>query len=370
MTSSNLQSPSSARNYGVDLLRLFAMFSIVLLHVIGQGGSTGHQAFASPAYFGFYTLRFLNEYAMNAFGMITGYVLVQSHLKISRLLSLWAEVLFYSIGISLLFILKDRSVVPILRDEFYTMIFPITSRRYWYISSYFCLCLFIPLINAGLEKLSLKETRNMLIGLFLLICVFGSLNIRRNDPFRMDYGFSTAWLGVLYLFGAACRKYDLPHKIHPFICCLGIVICILGTLFFKYMMDLHSWQLKYTLEWMMMSNVSITYTLCAFFMLNLFAQLKPGINLQKVISFLAPAALGVYLIHTHTMIWENLITDCSSGFADDPFPIFIIKTLGLSLSIFAICIAIDLIRIRLFQILRITHLCNRLGQHFSTLLSK
>ena len=119
------------RNYGIDLLRLLSMFSIVLLHVLGEGGIGQAVAPYSKNYYGYLSIRFLNEFAVDAYGMISGYVMYRSRPKFSRLMVLWLEVLFYSAGLSVLFILFDRASVPVARAECYRMMLPISSGRYW-----------------------------------------------------------------------------------------------------------------------------------------------------------------------------------------------------------------------------------------------
>ena len=146
-----MASIKSERNYGIDLLRIVSMFSIVLLHVLGEGGIGQRVVQFSGNYYGYLTLRFLNEFAVDAFGMVSGYVMCTSRPKLSRLMALWLQVLFYSAGISALFIVFDRSGIPSIRAELYSMLLPITGGRYWYMSCYFCMFFFIPVLNAGLE---------------------------------------------------------------------------------------------------------------------------------------------------------------------------------------------------------------------------
>lgn len=347
----------SGRNYGIDLLRILSMFSIVLLHVLGEGGIGQGVAPFSRNYYGYLTLRFLNEFAVDAFGMVSGYVMCKSRPRISRLISLWLEVLFYSAGISMLFILFNCPVVSSVRAEFYSMLLPITGGRYWYMSCYFCLCLFIPVLNAGLEKLSKRELLGTLLGLFFLICVAGSLNTSRKDPFAMNYGFSAAWLCVLYLAGGAYRIHGEQLRIRAWQALLGIAACVLATVYFKHWMDANRWRLSYTLDWMMMSNVSITYTLTAFFMLTLFARMKPGAAAQKVIRLLSPAALGVYLIHVHPMVWSRFITSRFAGLAGLHWLAMLAAAVAAAMGIFAACMAIELGRIHLFRLIRIEKLC-------------
>lgn len=352
-------SAKDARHYGIDLLRILSMFSIVLLHVLGEGGVGQAVEPFSRNYYAYLSLRFLNEFAVDAYGMITGYVMYKSRPKLSRLLMLWLEVLFYSAGISVLFMLFQRSSVPVLRAEFYSMLLPITGGRYWYMSCYFCLFLLIPVLNAGIEKLTRAEMRNLLASLFLLICVFGSLNTSRKDPFCMNYGFSTAWLCILYLAGAFCSKYQIHTRIRPWQALLGIAVCVLSTVAFKSWMDHNRWRLSYTLDWMLMSNVSITYTLTALFMLNLFARVRPGETARRIIALLSPLSLGVYLIHVHPLVWSQFITSRFAWLAGSHWLLMLLQAAAIALCIFAVCLGIDWIRAFLFHLLRLEPLCRR-----------
>ena len=352
-------SAKDARHYGMDLLRILSMFSIVLLHVLGEGGVGKAVESFSRNYYAYLSLRFLNEFAVDAYGMITGYVMYKSRPKLSRLLMLWLEVLFYSAGISVLFMLFQRSSVPVLRAEFYSMLLPITGGRYWYMSCYFCLFLLIPVLNAGIEKLTRAEMRNLLASLFLLICVFGSLNTSRKDPFCMNYGFSTAWLCILYLAGAFCSKYQIHTRIRPWQALLGIAVCVLSTVAFKSWMDHNRWRLSYTLDWMLMSNVSITYTLTALFMLNLFARVRPGETARRIIALLSPLSLGVYLIHVHPLVWSQFITSRFAWLAGSHWLLMLLQAAAIALGIFAVCLGIDWIRAFLFRLLRLEPLCRR-----------
>ena len=173
----------------------------------------------------------------------------------------------------------------------------------------------------------------------------------------MNYGFSTAWLCVLYLVGGAYRKYEDRFHIRIRQALLGIAVCVLATVYFKHWMDMNRWRLSYTLDWMMMSNVSITYMLTAFFMLTLFACIRPGERAQRIIRLLSPAALGVYLIHVHPMIWSHFITDRFAVLADLHWIVMLITAIAIAIVIFAVCIAVELGRIYLFKLVRVEKFC-------------
>ena len=229
------------------------------------------------------------------------------------------------------------------------MLLPLTSRRYWYISSYMILSLFMPLLNAGFEKLTRKEARRLLVGFFLLVSVFGNLNIDRTDPFCMSTGASPLWMINLYLIGAYARKYDVPSNIRFTWAGAALALCIAVNVLFKTLMDLNRWKLPYTLDWMLMNHISITYVITSFSVFCIFAKMKPKGRAVKLIRFFSPAALGVYLIHVHPLIWKNWIPGLTERYAKSNWFVMLCQVLAVATAIFCACMAIDLIRILFFK---------------------
>ena len=99
------------RNYGIDLLRMLSMFMVVMLHVLGQGGLLYAVEENSVKYWILWFLEMACFCAANCFALISGYVMYQSRVKISKALLLWLQVAFYTIGAAAaVFILKPEAV--------------------------------------------------------------------------------------------------------------------------------------------------------------------------------------------------------------------------------------------------------------------
>ena len=88
--------------------------------------------------------------------------------------------------------------------------------------------------------------------------------------------------------------------------------------------------------------------LAAAFLLLAFRNLdlKPGI--QKITAAIAPAAFGVYLIHEQPHFKDYFIQDKFSKLADFSPVALTLSALGITLCIFAFCIAVDSVRHRVF----------------------
>ena len=64
-------------------------------------------------------------------------------------------------------------------------------------------------------------------------------------------------------------------------------------------------------------------------------------------------AFGVYLIHTHPLVFSVLMKGRFSNYAAFPWPFEILAVLGTAVCINLICYAIDFIRLEIFKVLHI-----------------
>lgn len=102
------------RNYGIDFLRMISMIMIVMLHTLGHGGILRSVSFLSVHYQIAWLLEVIAFGAVNTYAMISGFVSVDSHFKISNILILWLQVLFYGILINTVFffLLPESRIHP------------------------------------------------------------------------------------------------------------------------------------------------------------------------------------------------------------------------------------------------------------------
>ena len=96
--------------------------------------------------------------AVDCFGLISGIVGYKKY-KFSNLIYIWINTSFYSSIISLYLYYINRMNCKNLILSF----FPILINRHWYITAYFGLYLFIPLLNLGINDLNRKILRNLII---------------------------------------------------------------------------------------------------------------------------------------------------------------------------------------------------------------
>lgn len=342
------------RNANVDLFRIIATFLVILLHILGQGGILN----ASSPYGALYWITWFLEIgalcAVNCFALISGFIMVNKSVKLKTIVSTWFQVLFYSLLITVLifFLMPETGSIRALVNS----LFPILGNQWWYISSYFALFFFIPLLNKAIENLSQRTFKRLLIviliGICCLDCVFPS------DPFLLNSGYSAVWLMLVYLFGAYIKKYDLAGKITASKSLLGyfaaITLTFLSKFGISYLTKLIFGQSKY--ENLLVTYNSITILFASIFLFLFCLNLKIGERASKIILFLSPATLGVYLIHAHPLIFNHLLYNSFVPLANKPLVILLLAVFGGAFIIFTICSLIDLLRIRLFRLIKVNAL--------------
>ena len=144
LSSSPLVEGGKERNHGVDLLRIAAMFMVVVYCVLTYGGIVGAQAENS---FGYVLLNCLSAFvfcAVNVFAAISGYANAKNSFKLRRVIKLWVRVFAYiiliNLGYMVYLLIAGKSFTF---KSFIKASLPILNDRYWYFTAYFVLCFFI-----------------------------------------------------------------------------------------------------------------------------------------------------------------------------------------------------------------------------------
>jgi surface polysaccharide O-acyltransferase-like enzyme len=354
------------RNYGIDLLRITAMFMIVVLHVLGQGGILDNAT--GTSYWLAWFLEIACYGAVNCYALISGYVMQGTKPKISKLAVLWLQTVFYTLFFAALFAVFQPDSVGL--RTLLNALFPVTRSHYWYISAYFGMFLLIPLLNLCLEHMSKRAMR-----LFLLVCFIGCTilpTVLNSDPFAIRKGFSTAWLCLMYLTGGWICKYDIPQQIktsHAWILAVSMIIVTFVSMLILETLGTVFPSIK-EFSQLLVDYTSPTVVLTAVALLVAFSKCNFGNVIRKLIAFFVPATLGIYLIHTNQLVFENLFDGISLPLLQYNGVIMILLVLVFALLIYLLCSALELLRIRLFRLLKVNDLCQRLEDKLDQLLAQ
>lgn len=370
-----MKSIVSTRNYGIDLLRIVAMFMVLLLHILGHGGVLKSLLSTPPAFLSKYTLVWLIEIgaycAVNSYAILTGYNYYGKNISLNKIVNFWFQVAFYSIGISVLFFIMR---IEISNTILFKSIFPIMASCYWYITAYFGMFLFIPVMNHYIEYSNRKNIEVVLVTVFFSLSVFPTIcNI---DPFKLHSGYSMVWLVVLYLFGAYLKKFNLKEKFTRVRLLKFYFGIVLFTWLSKIGIEIFTFNFIGKLKY---SNTFVKYTsptivLAAIFLVLFFSCIDvKNVRWIKIVDVFSSASLGVYLIHEHPLVRAFLVKNSMVTFTK-------YSSLKLVLAIFLVAVisylvftGIELLRIKIFKCLntdeKINSICLWINKKISIFIS-
>ena len=149
------------RSSNLELYRIIVMLAIVahhsvvnsgLLDVIRETPLSGNSLFS-------YLFGVWGKTGINCFVMITGYFMCKSEITLKKFLKLIFQVYFYSIVISLLFIITGYAR-PSLSMALFTLL-PVQSFSNNFISCFLVYYLCIPFLNILIEHLKQKYSTHM-----------------------------------------------------------------------------------------------------------------------------------------------------------------------------------------------------------------
>lgn len=339
------------RQMNYELLRIIAMLMIVCLHYLSKGGALGDpkQELTTNGYLAWLIEAFCLV-AVNVYVLISGYFGVDSqNFTIRRPLKIWRQVWFYSVGIGLIMLITGAASWNLYQGM--TYVFPVVTEHYWFATAYLLLCLLMPFLNAGVEKLDQKTFQWILIGMLLVFSVAKTVL-----PMQLPWdhkGYDAFWFVFLYLTGAYLKKYKISGGTKwLFVYITGVFAIYLSFLMLQ-VVYLKLGKLGDFISYSYSYNYLFTYVAS----IGLFlAFANVGKNwkekTQKMISTLAGATFGVYLIHEHVELrglWKTLF-HCEE-YAQKSTGIFLLHMLGTVCVVYAVCTIIELLRQKITELL-------------------
>lgn len=359
-----MKNEMTKREYGIDLLRMLAMLMVCLLHVLRQSGAL-NIAQGGAEFTVVWLLECAAYCAVNCYALISGYVGVCANFKYRRIVKLWLQVTFYTLVISALFcVFSPELAGPI---DCVKALFPVLEREYWYFTAYFGLFFFMPYINKLMCSLSARQLERLAATTVVLMSLLPALI--QKDSFFVNGGYTFLWLAVLYILGGCARLADWKSRVSAKAALLGYLLCALITWADRVYLSGKCIRLagySFYEFGALTSYASPTVLFCAMFLLLAFANMKIEKSLSvKLISVLSPAAFGVYLIHTNRFVFTYTMKDVFGFVSALPAAKLVLCALGCALAIYLVCTVLDILRIKLFKLLKIPALVDRAADKIS-----
>lgn len=361
---SELKNITSKRSGSIDLFKTISMLMVVVLHLLGHGGGLKSLQSNSANWFILSGIESVCIIAVNCFALTTGFLYVSKKIKIKNILNLYLQVLFFSLGIALIFFVLKKE--PFSVRSLLNFLLPIASKRYWYFSAYFILFLIMPLLNVVLEY---TDKRFLLAILCVAVILFGVYafvaTMVFGDTFGLQHGYSFIWLAILYLFGGAIKKYEIYSKLKS----SNWLLLYLASTILSFGCGIIFSALKsFTILPYMSSYIFLFNILSSLFLLMFLASIE--IKSNKVLSFLAKNSFGVYLLHEHTFIRNAFITDKLTFLTDYNPLLAVLIVLGCAIAIYIIGSVIEFIRQLVFKLVKINKLTEKIDEKIVTVYNK
>lgn len=325
------------RNYGVDVLRILAMFFVVVLHNLGQGGILNHVELSTPDWWGTYLLENLAVVAVNVFAMITGFLSVGHHTKSMRVTGIMIQATFWAVVTTLIVLGLG---IHLTHNQLLHFGVPIYG--YWYVRAYLGMILLSPVLSLAASHLSQQLYGRMLAALLVVSVTLGWLN-----QFYLLNGYSAYWLIVMYFVGGYLRLYaNFRHSAYAY---LGMYfgLAVLTTL------------AQYLLARLGHGSGSLTSYVGPLVVLQSIALMKMGLSLsvrssklRSGLQWASTVAFGVYLVDASGVVYNLFIPHVSSYLVGMSGPVWIWIIL-LSILMFMAFMLADWIRLMLFKWVKI-----------------
>lgn len=282
----------SFRNSNIEILRIICMLFIIAGHVIMKYKNDG---IGTNEYYISNILRSFFIVAVNCYVIISGYFSIK--FSLSKLLKISMQVVFYSLSIYIITILLGIHTIDIKKDLL--LLAPIITKRYWYITIYFVLCIISPLLNLIVEKINVNQFKVVLIVSFVIFYLVPTLCYIVNSPtITGDSGYGIINFICLYFLGRYINLYyvDRLSKKNYF---LGFII--ISLLLF---MSNHILTIIFGFYFNSLISYDTVFVFLSSFML--FMLFKNISVHSKVINIFSQYSLTAYIIHMHPTFSDYL----------------------------------------------------------------
>lgn len=325
------------RKSNIELLRIVAMFMVVLVHSnfwsLGIPTMEDLSNNTLPTYFR-YLFESLTIISVNEFILISGYFTIKFSIK--GLFNFLFICLFYSIIFLIIHSIINRQIYF---TDIYKSLF-LTS-DYWFIKSYLALYLISPILNSFIEKVTYKSLTLFIIFFYIYQTYF---NLLEDSTGFINNGYSVWSFIGLYFIGYYLKNYQSYFtqlskvKLTLYYIIISVVISILAIMGKLYLGN----------EMLFYKYNSPLVILSSIFFFILFTK----INFQnKIINTIAVSTFSVYLIHVNLYFREYFFQLIKSIYNETNGILCVLSIISFAIFIYGLSILIDQIRIFIWNII-------------------
>ena len=347
------------RETNLELLRIVAMLMVISLHYLDKGNALAEIGKILPGDGNFtneilaWCFEVLSYGAVNLYIMISGYFMINSRARMEKPFKMVVQVLFYSIGIFLIFLvmgkLPDYATETFYKHMFFT---PVAASHYWFASSYIFFYLTAPFLAVGIRKLNKTQHLGIVIITMLLFSRLWKTILPQTAPLD-DKGYGILWFITLFVLASYIRRF-VPVKKSRRLLYFGIYLLAsaltLASFFVVNLIFVKTGRFEVFIKVLLEYNSpTIIVASTALFLFFRTISVPEGF-LSKAVLFISPLTFGIYLLHEQFLL-RSLWTDLWK--VEEAFvkPWFVLHYIGVVLAVFIIGAIVEWIRKTLFDLL-------------------
>lgn len=328
------------RASNLELYRIICMLMIVAHHFVVNSGLTapeGPMSINSTSINTLYLWLFgmWGKTGINCFLLITGYFMCKSTITLKKFVKFMLWIYIYKIIIFCIFLTAGYETVSISRIV--KLLMPVWGFNTNFTSCFIGFWLTIPFWNILIKNLTKKQHQLLLLLLLGMYSILGSI-----PSFGVGMNYVT-WFGVIYLIASYIRLYPNSITENKELCGWMTVVFIALACCSAVGMQLifHSRAQFFVSDSNKIFAVAVAISSFLYFK-------NMNVRPSRVINILGGASFGVLLIHANSnamrqWLWKDTV-DCV-GHYDLSIWQLVGYSIGVVLTIYTVCAAIDYIRL-------------------------
>lgn len=332
------------RQSNFELLRILCMVLIVGIHITTQTAMDGLGIKDGISYYYVTFIGSAGRLVCNTFVIIGAWFLVDSDFKPGRVVSLWLEILLYAVPITIICLLigcENASLTTLIQA-----FFPVFGRPVWFGAEYICLLLLTPWLNLMLKEQNIRWTRKVVV-------LFGILIIGCATLFPIEHttpAFSElVWFCFLYLLTGMYKHQQIhisrwleQNSLFCFFLCyltLCSVKVVADTTEIGFLRQLYVYYREH--------YEALPGFICSVFLFLAFKNWN--IRYCRPINLISRSTFAVYIIHQtpafYRYMWNGIfhVNDAVQNHNVIGYSLLVMVV------IFAVCVAVDNIRLVLME---------------------
>ncbi len=294
------------RESNLEILRIIAMLSIIAHHFVVNSGIQSMYDYSNITC----NMVFLQLWGMwgktaiNVFVLITGYFMCTSKLTWQRFSKMYFQAKFYKIIFFLIFVFAGYQTIT-AKSLFMLLFGYLYSAGNGFTGSFFAFYLFIPFLNALIEKLDKAGLQKLLMLMLLYFTVASTFF------FNSSFFCEPFWYMTLYCLAAYIRLYPNQWTESRKVAGIWLIVSVCLAYASVLIVDFVGMRIGFSSFYHMVADSNKLLAVAVGVSIFLFFK-NSKIKYSKFINAVASTTFGVLLIHANSnemrqWLWKDLL---------------------------------------------------------------